>query len=109
MERQIAYMGAAEAGPDEEALRDARDFYERGLKADMNSHYCGVNARRTAVTRAAAVLGHARSPTAGVMHNSNDSHRRLVTAKLEGVASSREMEAGCDSVTEDLVGPPVGH
>ncbi len=42
--RRIAYIGMGDDGPGEEALRDARDFYERGLRADMNSHYCGVNA-----------------------------------------------------------------
>ena len=30
--------------PDVEELRDARDFYERGLRADANSLYCGINA-----------------------------------------------------------------
>ena len=45
MQRRIAYIGTADSeGPDEEALLDARDFYEQGLRADMNSHYCGINA-----------------------------------------------------------------
>jgi len=44
LERRIAIIGASEAGPDDAALRYARDFYERGLRADLNSHYCGINA-----------------------------------------------------------------
>ena len=29
--------------PDEEDLRVARSYYERGMRADANSHYCGIN------------------------------------------------------------------
>ena len=29
--------------PDLEELRQARSFYERGLRADANSHYCAIN------------------------------------------------------------------
>jgi hypothetical protein len=44
LERRIAYLNAGDQGPDDESLRAARDFYERGLRADLNSHHCGVNA-----------------------------------------------------------------
>ena len=29
--------------PDEEDLRDARLYYEKGMRADANSHFCGIN------------------------------------------------------------------
>ncbi len=42
MARRIAYIRCDP--PDEEDLRDALDYYERGVEADLNSHYCGINA-----------------------------------------------------------------
>jgi hypothetical protein len=44
MRRRIAYIAAKDGVPDDEALREAQEAYEQGLRADLNSHYCGINA-----------------------------------------------------------------
>lgn len=43
MQRRKARLRADPPDEDEEDLRDARSYYEDGMRADANSHYCGIN------------------------------------------------------------------
>ena len=43
MQRRKARLRADPPHEDEEDLRDARSYYEDGMRADANSHYCGIN------------------------------------------------------------------
>lgn len=43
MQRRKARLRADPPHEDEEDLRDARGYYEDGMRADANSHYCGIN------------------------------------------------------------------
>ena len=43
MQRRKARLRADPPHEDPEDLRDARSYYEDGMRADANSHYCGIN------------------------------------------------------------------
>ncbi len=43
MQRRKARLRADPPHENEEDLRDARSYYEDGMRADANSHYCGIN------------------------------------------------------------------
>jgi hypothetical protein len=43
MQRRKARLRSDPPHEDEEDLRDARSYYEDGMRADANSHYCGIN------------------------------------------------------------------
>src|SRR5262249_1560198 len=43
MQRRKARLRADPPHEDEEDLHDARSYYEDGMRADANSHFCGIN------------------------------------------------------------------
>jgi hypothetical protein len=43
MQRRKARLRADPPHEDEEDLRDARSYYEDGMRADANAHFCGIN------------------------------------------------------------------
>jgi len=96
LHRRIAELQATPPNPED--LRAARDYYEKGLRSDWNSHYCGINVIHLSLrlgerARAEELIPRVRDAAEGDAKSNVDFWAYATLGDLEAYAGRKEEAA----------------